>query len=240
MARPGAAHAGDVRAPGRVLHPGRRRRTLASSHQHLGHRIGGLEGLAKNLDRLNLKRRKAFYGDWWDEAAQWRSGGFDRLCGGVPGNPSTTEIAEAGITGTLFVNEILTVRPGTPLEFLAAVVQERVPLMADYGHRPTGLYEVLNNQHEVVMVWAADIASHVTYRQNRDTTRGLCDEGTADERITAWEQRSAEYVTGGDTHLMTPLPRTVYGPKDWEDASLENWLAAQESAAQETAGGSDG
>ena len=111
----------------------------------------GWKRQAKNLDRLNLKRRKAFYGDWWDKAAQWRTGGFDRLCGGVPGSPSTSEIAEAGITGTLFLNEILTVRTGTPLEFLAAVVQERVPLMADY-------------------------------------------------------------VTGGDTHLMTPLPRTVYGP----------------------------
>ena len=194
----------------------------------------GWKGLAKNLDRLNLKRRKAFYGDWWDEAAQWRSGGFDRLCGGAPGSPNTAEIAEAGITGTLFVNEILTVRPGTPLEFLAAVVEQRVPLLSDYGHRPTGLYEVLNNQHEVVMVWATDIASHVTFRQNRDTTRGLCDEGTADNRITAWERRSAEYVTGGDTHLMTPLPRTVYGPDDWEDASLDNWLAAQQAAVQGT------
>ena len=25
-------------------------------------------------------------------------------------------------------------------------------------------------------------------------------------------------------HVMTPLPRTVYGPPDWEDASLEDWL----------------
>jgi len=24
---------------------------------------------------------------------------------------------------------------------------------------------------------------------------------------------------------MTPLPRTVYGPDDWEDASLDDWLA---------------
>jgi len=23
---------------------------------------------------------------------------------------------------------------------------------------------------------------------------------------------------------MTPLPRTVYGPDDWEDASLDDWL----------------
>ena len=26
---------------------------------------------------------------------------------------------------------------------------------------------------------------------------------------------------------MTPLPRTVYGPDDWEDASLEQWLNPQ-------------
>jgi hypothetical protein len=35
---------------------------------------------------------------------------------------------------------------------------------------------------------------------------------------------SATFVTGGDQHIMTPLPRTVYGPPDWEDASLGDWL----------------
>ena len=97
--------------------------------------------------------------------------------------------------------------------------------MRDYGHEPTGLYEVMSNQHEVVMVWATDLASQVRLRRNRDTTRGLCDTGEDDERIVAWERRAAEFVTGGDTHIMTPLPRTVYGPPDWEDASLEEWLA---------------
>ncbi len=184
----------------------------------------GWMGWASNVDRMNLKRRKAFYGDWWDEAAQWRSGGFDRLCGGVPGSPTTDELMSRGVRGTLFVNEILTVRPGTQLEFLAAVVDERVPLMRDYGHEPTGIYEVLSNQHEVVMVWATDIPAHVRLHQNRDSTRGLCNEGETDERLVRWDRRSAEYVTGGDAHVMTPLPRTVYGPPDWEDASLDDWL----------------
>ena len=35
---------------------------------------------------------------------------------------------------------------------------------------------------------------------------------------------AAEFVAGGDSQLMTPLPRTVYGPEDWEDASLDDWL----------------
>lgn len=190
----------------------------------------GWTGWASNVDRMNLKRRKAFYSDWWDKAATWRTGGFDRLCAGVPGSPSTEEIRAAGIRGTLFVHEVLTVRPGSALEFLAAAVEQRVPLMAEYGHAATGLYEVTSNQHEVVMVWATDIPSQVRLRKNRDTTRGLCDEGEVDDRIVDWERLSAQYVTGGDTHLMTPLPRTVYGPDDWEDASLEQWLEATDTA----------
>jgi hypothetical protein len=184
----------------------------------------GWTGWAKNVDRMNLKRRKAFYGDWWDKAAQWRSGGFDRLCGGVPGSPSTDDLIAAGVKGSLFVNEILDVRPGASLEFLAAVVAERVPLMREYGHEPTGIYEVMSNPHEVVMVWATDIPSQLRMRANRDAALGFSDEGESDDRLVAWERKSAIYTVGGTTHVMTPLPRTVYGPDDWEDATLEQWL----------------
>ena len=98
--------------------------------------------------------------------------------------------------------------------------------MREYGHEPTGLYEVLWNQHEVVMVWATDIPSQVRLRQNRGWPRGLYDEGEADERLVHWERRSAEFVTGGDTHIMTPLPRTVYGPTTGRTpASTTGWRA---------------
>jgi len=187
----------------------------------------GWKGWASNVDRLNLKRRRAFYGEWWDEAAKWRTGGFDRLCGGVPGSPNSEELTARGVKGTLFVNEILTVRAGTALEFLARVVEQRVPMMRDHGHEPTGIYEVIENPHEVVMVWATDVASRTQFLANRDTTRGLSDEGTVDERIVDWERVAADYTVGGASHIMTPLPRTVYGPDDWEDASLEHWLAAE-------------
>ena len=188
----------------------------------------GWQGWAANVDRLNLKRRKAFYGDWWDEAAQWRTGGFDRLCGAAPGSPSTAEIAHQGITGTLFVHQLLTVRPGTPLDYLATVVEQQVPLWGEYGHRATGIYEVLGNQHEVVVVWATSIADQTRLRAARDAARGLGDQGEADGRLVAWERQSATFVTGGDTHLMTPLPGTVYGPDDWDEASLDDWLAPPE------------
>ena len=184
----------------------------------------GWEGWGRNLDRLNLKRRSAFYGDWWDKAAEWRSGGFDRVCAGVPGSPTTAEIVEQGIRGTLFVNEVLTVRPGTQLEFLAAVAAQRKPLLAEHGVQATGLWQVTNNQHEVVMVWATSVDEWAALQASRDAALGLDDTAEPDGRLTEWDRVSAGYVTGGDTHVMTPLPRTVYGPPDWEAADLSGWL----------------
>jgi hypothetical protein len=184
----------------------------------------GWEGWAANVDRLNLKRRSAFYGDWWDEASKWRTGGFDRLCGGVPGSPTTSEIAERGTKGSLFVHQLLQVRPGSGLDYLAAVVEQQVPLWAEHGHALTGAYEVLGNQHEVVVVWATSIAAQTQLRASRDAARGLSDEADGDERLVAWERVAAGFVTGGDTHLMTPQPGTVYGPDSWDEASLEDWL----------------
>jgi hypothetical protein len=184
----------------------------------------GFAGWAANADRLNLKRRKAFYGDWWDKAAQWRTGGWDRLCIGAPGSPTTAAIAAAGIKGSLFVSEHVSVRPGTQVDYLAAVRQEKVAIMADHGHSLTGLYEVTGNRTEVVVVWATSVAARVGFHQARYHARGWCDEGTPDDRITGWDERATEWITGGSEYHMTPLPGTVYGPADWEDATLEDWL----------------
>ena len=187
--------------------------------------MDGWDGWGRNLDRLNLKRRKAFYGDWWDEAAQWRTGGFDRVCAGIPESPTTKQIEEKGIKGTLFVNEVLSVQPGTQIEYLNLVVKERTGFMLEHGIEATGLWEVINNNHEVVMVWATSVENWVQFQKNRGTTKGLDDTGVSDERISKWENSSAPYITGGDTHIMTPMPGTVYGPDDWENADLNDWLA---------------
>lgn len=184
----------------------------------------GWEAWAANVDRLNLKRRHAFYGDWWDEASRWRSGGLDRLCGGVPGSPSTAELAERGVSGTLFVHQLLQVRPGAVLDHLGRVVDEQVPLWREHGHEPTGIYEVLGNQHEAVVVWATSTADQARLRAARDAALGFDTGVEPDDRLLGWERRSAELVTGGDTVLMTPQPGTVYGPDDWEEATLDDWL----------------
>ena len=145
------------------------------------------------------------------------------MCAGVPGSPTTAEIAERGIRGSLFVNEVLTVRPGRQLEFLAEVVQRRVPVFADHGVVATGLWEVTTNATEVVMVWATTVDDWVRMRRSLDSARGL-DDGEPDNRLLDCQELMADHVTSGDTQLMTPLPGTVYGPAGWEDADLNDWL----------------
>ncbi|MEE9415277.1 MAG: hypothetical protein V3V01_08330, partial [Acidimicrobiales bacterium] len=73
----------------------------------------GWDGWLANLDRLNLRRRDEFYHDWWDEAAQFRSGGSDRVAATAPGHPSNDELEERGVSGTVFVHQLLEVSPGS-------------------------------------------------------------------------------------------------------------------------------
>ena len=123
----------------------------------------------------------------------------------------------------MFVNEVFTVRPGTQVEFLAGVVERRVPVFADHGVVATGLWEVTTNSTEVVMVWATTVDDWVRMRRSLDSARGL-DDGVPDDRLLDCRALVDSYVTAGDTRLMTPLPGTIYGPEDWEEADLGDWL----------------
>ena len=184
----------------------------------------GWDAWARNVDRLNLKRRRAFYGDWWDAAAQWRSGGLDRLLGAVTGSPTTAEIAARGISGTLFLHEVQRVAPDRRDAYLADIARTRVPLMREHGHEAVGIYEVLGDDSELVLLWATSVEAHAALRRAEDRARGHGSGARADDRIAAWRATTLGYGVRGRAEVMTPLPGTVYGPADWEDADLSDWL----------------
>jgi hypothetical protein len=164
---------------------------------------GGWEGWATAVDRLNLKRtdNEALEG-WWQEAFKHRTGGFDRLLVGAPGSPTTDELVAAGVRGSLFVHEVTDVRPGAQLDYLAAVREQRVPLLGEYGHTVTGLYEVAMNDTEVITVWATDVESHVRLQQS----------GRSDDRLVAWREAARTWATRWREELMTPHPAIPIGP----------------------------
>ncbi|MCU0273637.1 MAG: hypothetical protein MUE34_10410 [Acidimicrobiales bacterium] len=184
---------------------------------------GGWAGWRNAVDRLNLKRpsNQALHG-WWEQAYTYRTGGFDRLMAGHPGCPDIAGLLASGTTGTLFVHEVTEVRPGAALDYLDAVRDVRAPMLADHGHRLTGLYEVLLTDTEVVTLWATDVDAHVALGRCWDATRGLLDDEEAaaagvepDERLLSWEVIARDLTVRRREELLTPAPGTVVGPPAW-------------------------
>ena len=132
---------------------------------------------------------------WWKQAFEYRSGGFDRLLGAVPGCPNIESLTRDEVRGSLFVHEVTEVRPGTALEYLAAVREERAPLLAEYGHQPVGLYEVLMNDYEVCTIWATSADDHVRAGKARDVARGLATE--TDTAVTRASRRGTSVPAPG-------------------------------------------
>jgi hypothetical protein len=176
---------------------------------------GGWDGWYGKVDRLGLKRAtNATLNAWWKQAFEYRAGGFDRLLGAVPGCPNIGSLTRDGVRGSLFVHELTEVRPGTALEYLAAVREERAPLLAEYGHTLVGLYEVLMNDYEVCTIWATDADAHVRAGKARDVARGLASETDtpADPRFEAWHERARTWAVRWREELMTPHVGSLCAP----------------------------
>ena len=176
----------------------------------------GWDAWTRNLDRLNLKRRAKFYGDWWDEALQYRTGGRDRVGGTVPGCPTREELEARDLQCTVFVHQVLEVRPGAQIDYLGHVAETRAPQLEARGIHLTNLLEVVNNNTEVIAVWATHLENWVELRKDFDTTRGLDDTGTADLDLLTWAATENGFVTGGTTELMTPRPGSVGAVETWD------------------------
>jgi hypothetical protein len=177
---------------------------------------GGWDGWFEKVDRLGLKRASnAPLNAWWKQAYEYRSGGFDRLLGAVPGCPNIASLTRDGVRGSVFVHELTEVKPGTAVEYLAAVREERVPLLAAYDHQLVGLYEVLMSDYEVCTIWATTADAHIRAARARDLARGLAQGAAADAdpRFEAWHARARTWCLRWREELMTPHLGTVCAPE---------------------------
>jgi len=159
------------------------------------------DGWRALMERTNLRRtRTPELEQWWREALEVRTGGFDRLMVGAPGCPSIESLRASGLRASVFVHEISRCRAGAALDYLGAVREEWLPVLADHGHTVVGLYEVFLTDREVCTIWATDPAAHCELM--RATAEG------SDDRIDRWRARAREFLTDWREELMTPHPST--------------------------------
>lgn len=157
---------------------------------------GGWAGWSAFLHRTygGAKAAMTTHFEKFDEV---RSGGTDRLVAPTSWSPTTDELRDSGVRGTLFVHERTTVRPGTAHDYLDAQREDWTPVAADNGHHLIGAYEVLLSDSQVVTVWATDVESHIGLMRS------------ADPRIIRWRTRAREWATDRHEELMSPAPGTL-------------------------------
>jgi hypothetical protein len=169
--------------------------------------VDGWNGWRTLMERTNLGRTKnPKLEQWWKTALEVRTGGFDRLMAGAPGCPSVADLRAQDLHGSVFVHELSRCRPGAALEYLDAVREEWLPVLADHGHSLVGLYEILLTDQEVMTIWATDPASHC------DLMRAEVERD--DDRIARWRTRARDFLTDWREELMTPHPSTFLSAGD--------------------------
>jgi hypothetical protein len=142
-----------------------------------------------------------------------RFAAFSRPLGAAPGSPAIADVLSDGYAAPLYLFESAQVRPGAALDYLAAVQEERAPIMADHGHRLVGAYEVQFCDTEVVTLWGTDIDSHLEVQRARDAALGLDDGVAADHRLLSWRKHARTYLEGPWREtLISPYPGSKLSP----------------------------
>ena len=112
---------------------------------------------------------------WWAKAAEFRSGGVDRIVVPAPWTPTIEALCAAGVRGDVYADELITVEPGTAADVLerardAADVHER------HGWQLVGAFTTaMANDHEALLLWAIP-----TWQQWAD--------GEADDQLSRWRR----------------------------------------------------
>lgn len=188
--------------------------------------VGGWEGWESFVRTTGLERdSNQVYAEWKAAAGDMRRGGYDRIMGAVPGCPTFEDLAGDPPASRFYVQELMSVRPGSAIEFLAAVRQEAAPIMADHGYRLVGLWEVLFADDEVGVLWSVDVEAHALAQRSADAARGLAgleardsidgalgDSGKGDQRLLDWSARLAAFGTKRERRMLSCHPGCMLFP----------------------------
>ena len=110
-------------------------------------------GLGPELGRPNLQDEKLE--KWWNEAANYRSGGFDRVLIPAPWTRTIAELCADGVKGVAYAHETITLAPGGADDFLSAVCDEAIAAYEPFGWELVGALKTsMHDDSECIVIWA--------------------------------------------------------------------------------------
>ncbi len=179
----------------------------------------GLDGLAASFadEAIGAGLQDPKLEKWWTKAAEFRTGGFDRVLLPAPWMPTITEQLDAGVRADVFAHETLRCRAGTAPEFLEAARERAVTAYGRFGWQLAGAWTTaMRDDDEAILLWA--VPSWQAWADGEQAHDDL--------EVIGWRETARRIVTDWQRIAMVAAPlcpfRTGRQPnrddrKDWKE-----------------------
>jgi hypothetical protein len=164
----------------------------------------GLDGMARSFrhECSGPGMQDEHLAKWWAKAAQFRSGGNDRLLRPATWTRTIEELCADGVTGEAYAHERVRVPQGKASEFLETLRQEAIPAYDDFGWQLAGAFETfMANDSECFVIWAIP-----TWEQWAELERGQ----QRHPAMSKWRARRFESTVNFDRFLMVDSPLSPF------------------------------
>jgi len=155
----------------------------------------GVEAVGKGAQDPTLE-------EWWAKAAEFRSGGQDRILEPASWTRSITELCAGGVRGECYAHEMVVVRNGAADEFLERVRDRGAALASRYGWELAGAWKTaMVDADECVMLWAVP------------TWQGWADYEKAhnsDTDLRAWRANTRDIVETWQRIVLVDAPLSPF------------------------------
>ena len=157
---------------------------------------GLARGLSHELGRPQLQDPKLE--KWWNEAANYRSGGFDRVMIPAPWTRTIAELCADGAGGgKVYAHETTQLEPGGADAYLDAVRDEAIPALEPFGWELVAAMKTsMHADSECIVVWAIPTWEQWGTYENAAYT---------DARVRTWRDRQW-HSRGFERFLMCDAP----------------------------------
>lgn len=180
----------------------------------------GLDGLARSFAGETVGRdlQDPKLAKWWQRAADFRRGGFDRIVLPAPWMPTIGDHLAAGVRAEVFAHELLRCRPGTAPGLLETARSLAVPAYERFGWQLVGAWTTaMRDDDEAILLWALS-----------DYSAWAIAEGAQrdDPAVQEWRHQARTVTTDWHRILLVAAPlcpfRTGRQPArsdriDWEE-----------------------
>lgn len=160
----------------------------------------GLDGLARSFggEAVGPGLQDPTLERWWNKAAEFRRGGFDRVLLPAPWMPTIEQWTVAGIRATVFAHEILKCRPGTAPDVLDLARTSASPAYDRFGWTLVGAWTTaMRDDDEAVLLWA--VPGWQAWADAEAAQR-------SDDGLLAWRAEARRTTTGRHRILLVAGP----------------------------------